>query len=100
MTIKELEERACRNKEKAIKEARKAFVEWLKALYKDCEEDLKRDRERHPFVFPDNYTAFDLFSANLAQSIEDCDEFSSIDFIKKARDLHTAENTDIKEYFY
>ena len=100
MTIEELEERANQNKAKAVKEAKEAFIDWLKSLYKGCEEDLKEDRERPPFAFPANYTPFDLFSANLAQDIEDCEKFSEIGFIKKARDLHTAENTDIKEYFF
>ena len=100
MTIKELEKKACQNKAKAIENSRESLKDQFKSLYKDCEDDLKEDRENPPFVFPDGYTAFDLFVDNLVEIVQDTEKFSEIDFIELAKDLHTAKNTDIKEYFY
>lgn len=100
MTIEELTKKARENKMKALEKAKANFITWCKSLYKDCEDDISEDRKSLPFVFPENYTAFDLFVDNLIELIQDTEKFSEIGFIEKAKSLHKIENTDIKEYFY
>lgn len=100
MTIEELTKKARENKSKALEKAKADFITWCKSLYKDCEDDIKEDKENPPFVFPENYTAFDLFIDNLVELISDTEKFMEIGFIEKAESLHKIENTDIKEYFY
>ena len=65
MTIKELEKQCFINKKVVVEEKEKKIKEWFKALYKDCEDNIKEDRETGPYAFPSDYTAFDLFVDNI-----------------------------------
>ena len=99
MTIKELEKQCFINKKVVVEEKEKKAKEWLKALYKDCEEDIKEDRETSPYVFPSDYTAFDLFLDNIILEAKGSD-FKDNDFIKLFKELNEVEFTDYREFAY
>ena len=67
--------------------------------YKDCEEDIKEDRETGPYVYPSDYTAFDLFIDNIILYAKESD-FKDNDFIKLFKELNEVEFTDYKEFAY
>ena len=99
MTLKELEKQCFVNKKVVVEEKEKKIKEWFKALYKDCEEDIKEDRETGPYVYPSDYTAFDLFIDNIILYAKESD-FKDNDFIKLFKELNEVEFTDYKEFAY
>ena len=99
MTIKELKKKCFVNKKAVVEEKEKKAKEWFKALYKDCEEDIKEDRETSPYAFPSDYTAFDLFVDNIILEAKESD-FKDIPFIKLLKELNEVEFADYREFAY
>ena len=99
MTLKELEKQCFVNKKVVVGEKENKVKEWFKALYKDCEEDIKEDRETSPYAFPSDYTAFDLFIDNIIFYAKESD-FKDIHFIKLLKELNEVEFADYREFAY
>lgn len=99
MTLKELEKQCFVNKKEVVEEKEKKIKEWLKALYKNCEDVIKEDRETSSRVFPSGYTAFDLFLDNIILDTKES-YFKDIHFIKLFKELNEVEFTDYREFAY
>ena len=99
MTIKELEKQCFVNKKAIVEEKEKEIKEWFKGLYKFCEEDIKEDRKTSPYVFPSDYTAFDLLVDNIILYAKESN-FKDIHFIELFKELNEIEFTDYREFAY
>ena len=98
MTMQELEKQCFINKKAVVEEKEKKIKEWFKGLYKDCEEDIKTDREGLN-TFPSDYTPLDLFIDNIILYAKES-EFKDIHFIELFRELNKIEFTDYREFAY
>lgn len=99
MTIKELEKQCFINKKAVVEEKEKEIKEYFKALYKDCKEDIKKDRKTSPHVFSSDYTAFDLFVDNIIFYAKESD-FKDNHLIELFKELNEVEFTNYKEFAY
>lgn len=98
MTMQELEKQCFANKMQAEEEKKRKIKEWFKGLYKDCEEDIKTDREGLN-TFPSDYTAFDLFIDNIILYAKES-YFNDVYFIKLFKELNKIAFTDYREFAY
>lgn len=98
MTTTELKKQCLKNQQLAVEEKEKKVKEFFKALYKDCEEELKTDSKPCK-NYPSDYTPFDLFIDNIIFSVKS-DIFKDIEFIQLLKELNKVEFADATDFAY
>lgn len=99
MTIKELKKQCFANKKAIVEEKEKEIKKWFKGLYKDCENELKSDRETSSLIYPSDYTVFDLFIDNIIFYLKESD-FKDNHLIKLFKELNEVEFANYQEFAY